>query len=413
MRRLYLQVYLTIVASLALVVFTAGLVWHFSAGVLPFEQPFEVAGEVIAELVPPANAPDAVQQQAIDRLAQRLGADLALFGRSNDPLAAAGRPLPAPNRSRAGGWLRTTAGPAVSIRLPDGRWLVARLPFSQRPSAALLAAFLGSIALAVALGARPVVRRLTGRLERLQRGVESLGAGDLRARVRVEGRDEVAQLAQSFNQAAARIENLVDAHKMLLANASHELRTPLTRIRLGLELVEAEPARKAELASDIAELDQLVDEILLVSRLDAADRLDIREDIDLAALAAEECARYEECCVQGQSVIVRGDPTLLRRMIRNLVENAKLHGKPPVEVAIERRGDQATLSVSDRGQVIGADARERLFSTFYRIPGRSGPKDTGLGLALVRQIARRHGGDAAYHPERGSCFTVTLPAVRN
>jgi len=86
--------------------------------------------------------------------------------------------------------------------------------------------------------------------------------------------------------------------------------------------------------------------------------------------------------------------------------------KPPVEVAIARHGDQATLSVSDRGEVIAADARERLFSAFYRIPGRSGPKDTGLGLALVRQIARRHGGDAAYRPERGSCFMVTLPAER-
>jgi signal transduction histidine kinase len=413
MRRLYLQIYLTIVASLFLVVLTASVVWHLSAGVLPFEQPFEVAGAVIAELVPPANAPGAVQQQAIDRLARRLGADLALFGQTNDPLAAAGRPLPAPNRGRAGGWLHTAAGPAVSIRLPDGRWLVARLPFSQRPSAALLAAFLGSIALAVALGARPVVRRLTGRLERLQRGVESLGAGDLHARVKVEGHDEVAQLAQSFNQAAARIESLVDAHKMLLANASHELRTPLTRIRLGLELVEAEPARKAELASDIAELDQLVDEILLVSRLDHADGRDLEEDVDLAALAAEECARYEDCCVQGHSVVVRGDPTLLRRMIRNLVDNAKLHGKPPIAVAIERRGAQAVLDVSDRGQAIAADARERLFSPFYRVPGRSGPRDTGLGLALVRQIARRHGGDAAYRPERGSCFTVTLPAVRN
>jgi signal transduction histidine kinase len=400
MRRLYLQVYLTIVASLFLVVVTAGVVWHFSAGMLPFEQPVEVAGEVIAELVPPADAPAAVQQQAIDRLARRLGAD-------------AGRRLPAPNRSRAGSWLRTADGPAVSIRLPDGRWLVARLPFSPHPSARLLVAFLGAIALAVALGARPVVRRLTGRLERLQRGVESLGAGDLRARVKVEGRDEVAQLAQSFNQAAARIEGLVDAHKMLLANASHELRTPLTRIRLGLELVEAEPARKAELTRDIAELDQLVDEILLVSRLDATVGLDRREDIDLVALAAEECARYEACSVRGQSVMVRGDSTLLRRMIRNLVENAKLHGEPPVEVAIERQGDQATLSVSDRGEVIAADARPRLFSTFYRIPGRSGPKDTGLGLALVRQIARRHGGDAAYHPERGNCFTVTLPVALN
>jgi signal transduction histidine kinase len=412
MRRLYLQIYLTIVASLFLVVLTAGVVWHLSAGVLPFEQPFEVAGGVLAELVPPANAPSALQQQAIDRLAQRLDADLALFGQSDVPVAAAGRPLPLPIRTHAGGWLRTTAGPAVSIRLPDGRWLVARLPFSQRPSAAMLAAFLGSIALAVALGARPVVRRLTGRLERLQHGVESLGAGDLRARVKVEGRDEVAQLAQSFNQAAARIENLVGAHKMLLANASHELRTPLARIRLGLELVEADPARKAEFARDIAELDRIVEEILLVSRLDATDGLDARDAIDLAALAAEECARYEDCCVQGQPVTVRGDPTLLRRMIRNLVENAKLHGEPPVEVAVGRRGDHATLSVSDRGQVIAADARERLFSPFYRIPGRSGPKDTGLGLALVRQIARRHGGDATYRPECGSCFEVILPVAR-
>jgi signal transduction histidine kinase len=257
-----------------------------------------------------------------------------------------------------------------------------------------------------------MVRRLTGRLERLQRGVESLGAGDLRARVKVEGRDEVAQLAQSFNQAAARIETLVDAHKLLLANASHELRTPLTRIRLGLELVETDPDRKAELTRNIAELDRLVDEILLVSRLDATEGLDVREDVDLAALAAEECARYEDCSVHGQSVMVRGDPTLLRRMIRNLVENAKLHGKPPVEVAVGRRGDQAVLSVTDRGEVIAAEARERLFSAFYRIPGRSGPKDTGLGLALVRQIARRHGGEAAYRPERGSCFTVSLPALR-
>src|SRR6266700_5777188 len=303
MSRLYLQVYLTIVASLVLVVLTAGLLWHFFAGFGPFGQQFEVAGEVIAELVPPANAPPQAQQQAIDRLAERLGADLAVFSRTNEPLAAAGRPLPTPSRNgRTGGWMPTAAGPAVSIPLPDGRRLVARLPSRQRPSALVLAAFLGAIALVVAIGARPVVRRLTGRLERLQRGVESLGAGDLTARVKVEGRDEVARLARSFNQAAARIESLVDAHKLLLANASHELRTPLTRIRLGLELVEAQPNRKAELARDIAELDQLVDEILLVSRLDAAVALDGREDIDLAALAAEECARYEDCSVAGQPV---------------------------------------------------------------------------------------------------------------
>jgi signal transduction histidine kinase len=411
MRRLYLQIYLTIVGSLLLVVLTAGLVWHFLAGVPPFGQPFEIAGEVVAELIPPPQAPLSEQQQVIDRLARRLGADLALFGRANEPLIAAGQPLPSPSRgSRAGGWLRTPAGPAVSIQLPDGRWLVARLPLRQRPSAVALAAFLGGIALAVALGALPVARRLTGRLERLQHGVESLGAGDLRARAKVEGRDEVARLAQSFNRAAARIEQLVDAQKMLLANASHELRTPLTRLRLGLELIEAQPERKAALTKDIAELDQLVDEILLMSRLDASEQLDTREDIDLVALAAEECARYNDCSVKGSPVIVRGDPLLLRRMIRNLVENALLHGKPPVEVAIERHDGQAVLGVCDCASPIPEAARERLFSSFYRIPGSGSAKGTGLGLALVRQIVRRHGGDVAYNPEQGNCFKVTLPA---
>ena len=305
--------------------------------------------------------------------------------------------------------MRTAAGTAVSIPLPDGRRLVARLPPRQRPTALVLAAFLGAIALVVALGARPVVRRLTGRLERLQRGVESLGAGDLTARVKVEGRDEVARLAQSFNQAATRIESLVNAHKMLLANASHELRTPLARIRLGLELVAAHPERKAELERDIAELDHLVDEILLVSRLDATEQLDISEDVDLAALTAEECARYDDCALEAKPVMVRGDPMLLRRMIRNLIENAKLHGRPPIEVTVAKQDDRAVLNVLDHGPVIGEEARERLFSPFYRVPGRFGARGTGLGLALVRQIARRHGGDVAYNPERGSSFTVTLP----
>jgi signal transduction histidine kinase len=107
---------------------------------------------------------------------------------------------------------------------------------------------------------------------------------------------------------------------------------------------------------------------------------------------------------------VRGDPMLLRRMIRNLVENAELHGEPPIEVTVEPRDDRAMLRVSDRGPVIPSDARERLFSPFYRVPGRCGPKGTGLGLALVRQIARRHSGDVTYNPEQGSSFTIVLPA---
>src|SRR5216684_3428380 len=159
------------------------------------------------------------------------------------------------------------------------------------------------MAIAIAVFSYPVVRGLTKRIERLQAGVETLGAGNLATRVAVEGRDEVAQLAASFNRAAARIEELIGAHRLLLANASHELRTPLSRIRLGVELFEAkpDPKIKAELARDIAELDLLIDEILLASRIDAAPALPV-ETIDLLGLAAEECARYEDCTLQGASV---------------------------------------------------------------------------------------------------------------
>ena len=407
MKRLYLQFYLTIVASLILVVVTAGVLWRFTADVSQVNQAFEMAGEVAAAVVAPADAPPQAQQQAIERLAERLHTDLALFSATGQRLAATGRPLPDPTRYRdSGGWLSGAGGPAMSVRLPDGRWLVARVPPRyQRPGLAVVA-FLGAIALAVALAAFPIARRITRRLERLQSGVDLLGAGDLKARVKVEGRDEVARLAASFNQAAARIEELVGAHKLLLANASHELRTPLARLRMGLELSreQVDPQRQAELTKDIAELDQLIDEILLASRLDAIAELEINEDIDLLALAAEECAHYENCSLDGTPVMVRGDPRLLRRMIRNLLENARRHGAPPVAVDVRQEDGRAVLRVRDQGPAIAPADRERLFAPFFRMAGAT--SGTGLGLALVRQIARRHGGDATYEPH---CFSVTLP----
>jgi len=232
--------------------------------------------------------------------------------------------------------------------------------------------------------------------------------------VKVEGNDEVASVAESFNRAARRIEELVGAHKMLLANASHELRTPLTRLRMGVELLKdkADPQRKAEFEQDIAELDQLIDEILLTSRLDAMTALDNVEDVDLLALAAEEGARFDGVNVSGASVTVRGDARLLRRLLRNLIENAERHGAPPIEIEISAATSHARLAVFDRGAGVAEADRDRIFEPFFRstTAGAKGA-GTGLGLALVRQIARRHRGDAVALAENlgRTGFLVTLP----
>jgi signal transduction histidine kinase len=264
-----------------------------------------------------------------------------------------------------------------------------------------------------------VVRRLTGRLERLQRSVDAWGEGQLAMRVAVEGEDEVARLASSFNGSAARIEALVGAQKSLLANASHELRSPLARIRMAAELMaeQATPAIGAELRRNVAELDQLIDEVLLASRLDAVGTpLPRHEEVDLTGILAEECARVD-ASLEARAHSVTGDAKLLRRMVRNLLENAVRYGAgSAVEVWLAAAGDTAlVLDVCDGGPGIPEAERERIFEPFYRVAGASeAAGGVGLGLALVRQIARHHGGEAQCLPNEagGCCFRVTLPMAR-
>ena len=266
------------------------------------------------------------------------------------------------------------------------------------------------LATAVALAAFPVVRSLTRRLERLQQAAEALAAGDLKARVPVEGRDEVATLAAKFNHAASLIEQLVGAQRLFLAQASHELRTPVTRIRLALDLArDIEPDRRRGLERDIAELDDLVEEILLASRLETIAQLQHRETVDLLALVAEECARYEGVDLDGEPTQIEGDPRLLRRMVRNLLENARRHGRPPMHVQLHSREGADELVVADAGPEIAVNERESLFTPFRRGADGSGH---GLGLSLVRQIARQHGGDACYAATgtgQPAAFIVSFP----
>ena len=316
-----------------------------------------------------------------------------------------------------------SGGPSVRAELDDGKVIHARWQGSGGTHVPF--GFLGwllLIVLAVGLGAYPVIKRLTHRLEQLRHGVDALGEGNLAARVPVHGHDEIAWLAERFNHAAARIEALVGAHKTLLANASHELRSPLARIRMGLEMFGRDgddPASvtkaKEEIARNITELDQLIEEILLASRLDSADApQEAMEEIDLTALAAEECARGSAELDASGVVILRGQARLLRRLLRNLIENARRHGgsDAPIDVAVSRTDGGVEITVCDRGPGVPESERERIFDAFYRLKGASeSGGGAGLGLALVRSIAAKHGGAASCTARDGggACFRVLLP----
>ena len=204
------------------------------------------------------------------------------------------------------------------------------------------------------------------------------------------------------------------AQRGLLASASHELRSPLARIRMAVELLagDARPELRERLEKDIAELDELIGELLLASRLDAQVQIDRFEEIDLLALVAEEAARTQ-ATAGGEPVRVRGDARMLRRLVRNLLENARRHAAgSAVEANVAALPDGgARLRVEDRGPGVAEAERERIFELFYR-PAGMGEGGVGLGLALVRQIARHHGGDARCRPREGggSCFEVDLAA---
>jgi signal transduction histidine kinase len=418
MRRLYLQIYLAFLGILLLF----GVLVTVASLLLPLHPQehllFDGMGAVLSELLPGSQRPVHELQAAVEHLRRLLPIDLAVHSADGALLAAVGPPLPVPApQHMAPGWMRARgAGPTVALVLSDGRFVVARWHRPHRPLGLLGA--LGLLAIAMALGTYPIVRRITRRLERLQTQVDALGAGDLTVRVEVEGCDEVAQLARSFNHAADRIARLVNAQRTMLAGASHELRSPLARMRMASELLpHAErPELQIRLTQDIAELDALIGELLLASRLDTLEHLEHIEEIDLLALLAEEGAR-SAAEISGSPVCIQGDPRMVRRLLRNLFENAQRYaaGSPIEASVLPLHPAGARLCIADRGPGVPEQERERIFAPFYRPTGmrERGDGGVGLGLALVRQMARHHGGDVRCVPRHGggTCFEVTLHSV--
>ena len=419
-QRLYFRIYLAVIVSLLLTAILIAAAWRFSFDPNRHDFRLETFSEIASEVLPPSDAQPAEQHAALARWQKRSHSDLALFRGSGELIASAAvnpLPSPEPNAERSG-WLYDRKGPpAFALKLNDGRWLVVRRAHGHSRAPLGFIATLALIALAVGIGAYPVVRRLTRRLERLQNGVEALGAGNLAVRVAVEGHDEVAQVATAFNAAATRIESLIQAQKNLLANASHELRSPLARMRMSVEMLKENPNAETrhEIEQNIRELDELIAEILLASRLDASHEAQSTfEIIDLTALVAEECARAG-AILESELLSINGDGKLLRRMARNLLENAQRYGGgSDIEVSLRgREGNTIALEVCDRGPGVPETEREKIFEPFYRLPGaRERDGGVGLGLALARQIALKHTGTITCRGRGGggSCFSVVIPS---
>ena len=203
-----------------------------------------------------------------------------------------------------------------------------------------------------------IARTMTWRINQLSRQITQLGDGDFSARVTPVGNDEITILARGFNQTAERIETLMNANKLLLAHASHEIRTPITRIRLQVEMmtmlasqfdktIQDKVQKRADAINrDLTGLNDLVESILLVSRMDAGHAIEKVENVDLYELIKNEIQHYPQASFAGGHVIIQGQAKLLTHLVRNLLDNAHLHGVPPVSVqlyAIDDAGNQLAI----------------------------------------------------------------------
>ena len=367
-------------------------------------------------LIPPAEAPLAEQTSAVMDLASRLEFELTLFSPNTDVIAASAEPAnwKVPSRD-AGQWEDIGSQRLWLTKLADGRVLVVDIgndpTLSDTEAFTIAVAVLGVV---ISILLYPIARRVTRRLETLRKEVAAIGPNNLSSRVTVNGKDEIAELAESFNRSTDLIEDLVSRQRLLLANASHELRTPLARLRLGVELLETKntPARREDLRRDIHELDGLIDDLITMVRFDSGGNQEMFESTDLHEIAREEASQFESVDVRGDPTYLRGDVRMLRLLVRNLLNNAKIHGAAPITISTTQNGSLSKLSVTDGGPGISEADRARVFEPFFRGRGKQAEAGYGLGLPLVARIANAHGAKVQIENDPKSVVSVLFQHVR-
>ncbi len=363
--------------------------------------------------------PAAFKQQ-LDRRAARLHASLSVWDQHGVLIARAGRTL-GPDQLPTGKRSWHDHDDAMRIPLRDGRTLGLMFDDSaHRYRVMYMLCGIAFVLFTLNAGSYLAARRITGRLEHLERGVARFGEGALDVRVNIRGRDEIARLASVFNSSFDRIAGLLKQQRRMLQSASHELRSPLARLRMALELstepgLSAEALEKLRVDStrDIEELDALIGDLLLAGRLADTELPKDFVEVALWPIVTSEAERVR-ARVQGAPEALLGNPRMLRSLVRNLLENARRYGRDPITVSLAHEGNDVVLRVEDAGDGVPTADQQRIFEAFYRPAGHHEGKDggVGLGLSLVQNIAQHHGGSVRYVPSAGSCFEVRLPNRR-
>ena len=272
--------------------------------------------------------------------------------------------------------------------------------------------------------------RITRPVAAMTRASEAMAAGDYDQRIDVRGDHEVATLAHAFNQMAGRVSRSSRAMRQLLANVSHELKTPLTSIQgfsqAIVDGVAADPEEQKRLAGVIHEeaerMRGLVDDLLYLSSIESGELALTLDEIDLDALIDASVRRFafqaEAAGVTVRSQLdggrVTADGGRLEQVLANLLDNALRFAPAGSEVTVSARseGGDAVIAVRNRGEPIPAQELPQVFDRFYQAdPARSDGAHSGLGLAIVRELAQAHGGRVSATSTRadGTTFTVRLP----
>lgn len=288
-----------------------------------------------------------------------------------------------------------------------------------------VAAASSTVAIAAAL---LVGRSITAPVARLRRASGKLARGDLSARAPEQGPAEIAELGAAFNGMAARLEELFDMRRELVAWASHDLRTPVAAMRAMLEAVEdglASPEQyMGALADQVQTLGTLVDDLFELARIDAGALTLHMQEASLGGLV-QQCVRGLEAEARRRNVHLESDvdgapqarcaPEKVERVLLNLLTNALRHtpSDGSVAVRVERESEVVRVSVEDSGEGIAPDALRRIFDRFWRADQARGPGGSGLGLAIARGLVEAQGGRiwAENRSGGGARFSFTLPAV--